>query len=69
VKLSYAIQVVEKRIEADGISTEERAAMRVLVKMGRRILDTRPSLRAVLRAVYGEDLNQSEFDELLKPQS
>ncbi len=69
MKLSYAIQVVEKRIEADGISTEERAAMRVLVKMGRRILDTRPSLRAVLRAVYGEDLNQSEFDELLKPQS
>lgn len=69
MKLAHAIQVVEKRAEASDISTEERAAMRVLVKMCRRILDTRPSLRAVMRAVYGEDLNQSEFDELLKPPS
>ncbi len=69
MKLGHAIQIAEKRIEASDISTEERTAMRVLVKMGRRVLDARPSLRAVLRAVYGEDLNQSEFDDLLKPQS
>jgi hypothetical protein len=34
--------------------------------MGKRVIDTRPSLRAIVSAVYGEDLNQNELNELFK---
>jgi hypothetical protein len=40
--------------------------MRVLVTMSKRVIDTRPSLRAVVSAVYGEDLNQDELNSLFK---
>jgi hypothetical protein len=72
VKLAHAIGIVEKLSDVSGPpagdywTSEERAAMRVLVAMGKRVLATRPSLRAVVRAVYGEDLNQVELDDLFK---
>lgn len=66
MKLSHAIKVVERRSEAKDIGIEERVAMRVLVQMARRVMDTRPSLRAVVRAVYGEDLNQQELADLFQ---
>lgn len=64
MKLAHAIKIAEGRLAAVGLTAEERAALTVLVQMGKRVIDTRPSLRAVLRAVYGEDLNQSELGEL-----
>jgi len=66
VKLSHAIKIAEQRAASLHISTEEAAALRVLVTMAKRVLDTRASLRAVVRAVYGEDLNQVELDDLFK---
>ena len=66
MKLVHAIRVAEKLGELQSISSDERIALRVLVKMGKRVLDIRPSLRAVVSAVYGEDLNQDELDGLFK---
>jgi hypothetical protein len=70
MKLSHAIKMVEKLADLGPPqgewTSEERAALRVLVTMGKRVVDTRPSLRALVRAVYGEDLNQSNLDELFK---
>jgi hypothetical protein len=69
MKLSHAKQVAERLTKRSDLSADERGALRVLIEMARRVTDTRPSLRAVVRAVYGEDLNQSEMDELFrKPQ-
>lgn len=66
MKLTHAIKVVEGRLKSGNLATDERIALTVLVNMGKRVIDTRPSLRAVVRAVYGEDLNQSDMDELFK---
>ena len=72
MKLTHAIKIVEKLSDVSGPpagdywTSEERAAMRVLVAMGKRVIDTRPSLRAIVSAVYGEDLNQNELNELFK---
>lgn len=66
MKLTHAIKVAEDRLKSGSLAADERIAMTVLVNMGKRVLDTRPSLRAVVRAVYGEDLNQSDMDELFK---
>lgn len=66
MKLSHAIKVVEGYSRRQDLSLDERTAMIVLVTMAKRVLDTRSSLRAVVRAVYGEDLNQSELDDLFK---
>jgi len=69
MKLSHARQVAERLVKRSDLSADERVALRVLIEMARRVTDTRPSLRAVVRAVYGEDLNQFEMDELFrKPQ-
>lgn len=66
MKLTHAIKIAE-RIPLDrSLSAEEHVAILVLVAMAKRVLDTRPSLRAVVRAVYGEDLNQAELDSLFK---
>lgn len=67
MKLAHAIRVAEGHIASGTLTTEERVALIVLVKMGKRVIDTRPSLRAVVRAVYGEDLNQTELDDLFAP--
>jgi DNA-directed RNA polymerase specialized sigma24 family protein len=64
MKLSHAIKVIENRMSCQDVGTEERVAMRVLVVMAKRILATRPSLRAVVTAVYGEDLNQTELADM-----
>lgn len=66
MKLAHAVKIVERRMACQDVGSEERIAMRVLVAMAKRVLDTRQSLRAVVRAVYGEDLNQAELDSLFK---
>jgi hypothetical protein len=72
MKLTHAIKLVEKIIDSPQSepgpfhTREEIAAMRVLVTMSKRVIDTRPSLRAVVSAVYGEDLNQDELNSLFK---
>jgi hypothetical protein len=66
VKLTHAIKVAEQRAASLHISAEEAVALRVLATMAKRVLSTRPSLRAVVRAVYGEDLNQTEMEDLFK---
>jgi hypothetical protein len=66
VRLTHAIKVVERLIGNKRLTAEEHVAVLVLVTMAKRVLDTRPSLRAVVRAVYGEDLNQAELDGLFK---
>lgn len=67
MKLTHAIQVADKTIATAALTAEERIAITVLVNMARRVLDTRAPLRTVLRAVYGEDLNQVEMDNLTQP--
>lgn len=71
MKLAHAVKVAEKLAGGPSqaqhltkLTTEEHVAVRVLVAMAKRVLDTRSSLRAVVRAVYGEDLNQVELAEL-----
>jgi DNA-directed RNA polymerase specialized sigma24 family protein len=71
MKLAHAVKVAEKLAggysqehRLTKLTTEEQVAVRVLVAMAKRVLDTRSSLRAVVRAVYGEDLNQVELAEL-----
>jgi energy-converting hydrogenase Eha subunit G len=67
VKLAHAIKIAEQLIGRQKLTAEEHVAILVLVTMAKRVLDTRPSLRAVVRAVYGEDLNQVEMSELFAP--
>jgi hypothetical protein len=74
MKLAHAIKIgeklsgaPEKKQHLTKLTTEEHVAVLVLVTMAKRVLDTRSSLRAVVRAVYGEDLNQSELDGLFAP--
>jgi hypothetical protein len=69
MKLAHAIRVAEGHVASGTLTSQERVALTVLVKMGKRVIDTRPSLRAVVRAVYGEDLNQTELSELFTPPS
>jgi len=73
MKLTHAISVAEKLTGGSGqqqhltkLTAEEHVAVLILLTMAKRVLDTRPSLRAVVRAVYGEDLNQVELDDLFK---
>lgn len=67
MKLAHAIKIAEQLIGRQKLTAEEHVAILVLVTMAKRVLDTRPSLRAVVRAVYGEDLNQVEMSELFAP--
>lgn len=67
MKLAHAIKVAEQIIGRQKLAAEEHVAILVLVTMAKRVLDTRQSLRAVVRAVYGEDLNQVELGELFAP--
>jgi hypothetical protein len=64
VKLSHAIKVAEGIAARDDMAAEEAVAIRVLIEMGRRVTASRPSLRAIVRAVYGEDLNQADMAAL-----
>jgi hypothetical protein len=64
MKLAHAIKIAEQLIGRQKLTAEEHVAILVLVTMAKRVLDARPSLRAVVRAVYGEDLNQTELDAL-----
>lgn len=70
MKLTHAIKIVEKLDErlsqSTDLTAEERVALQVLLTMAKRVLNTRPSLRAVVAAVYGEDMNQSELSDLFK---
>jgi hypothetical protein len=67
VKLAHAIKIAEQLIGRQKLTAEEHVAILVLVTMAKRVTDTRASLRAVVRAVYGEDLNQVEMSELFAP--
>jgi len=67
MKLAHAIKIVEGYSRRQDLSSDDRIAMIVMVTMAKRVLDTRSSLRAVVRAVYGEDLNQVELSELFAP--
>lgn len=74
MKLAHAIKIAEKlaggpsqKQHLTKLTAEEHVSVLVLVAMAKRVLDTRPSLRAVVRAVYGEDLNQVEMSELFAP--
>lgn len=72
MKLAHAIKIAETmretmRERGFDMTGQEIVAVHVLVTMGKRVVDTRPSLRAVVRAVYGEDLNQVELDSLFEP--
>jgi len=67
MKLTHAIKIAEAMPHTTNrLSPDEAIAIRVLVAMGKRVIDTRPSLRAIVSAVYGEDLNQNELNELFK---
>lgn len=73
MKLTHAIKVAEQlaggpeqKQHLTKLTVEEHVAVLVLVTMAKRVLGTRPSLRAVVRAVYGEDLNQTEMEDLFK---
>lgn len=65
MKLRHALKIIEQ-IDPSKFSAEQRIAFDVVRKMVTRVLDARPSLRAIVRAIYGEDMNQTEMDELFK---
>ena len=66
MKLTHTVTIAEGLCFRQDLSSNERAALFVLTKMSRRVLGARRSLRAVVRAVYGEDLNQVEMGALFK---
>jgi len=69
MKLSHAIRVGEKLLEtADRhLSPEDAIALTVLTRFAKRVLALRGSLRALTRAVMGdEELNQENLFEVKK---
>jgi hypothetical protein len=67
MKLKHALKIISE-IDRSKFTQDQRIAFDVVQTMITRILDTRPSLRALVRAIYGEDMNQTELDELFKQQ-
>ena len=67
MKLPHSIRVVEKlvaRFDSDprGLTSEERSAVLVVMRFAKRVMAAKESLRALSRAVAGEDdLNQEEL--------
>jgi hypothetical protein len=77
MKLAHAIRVGEKLLDAadrymppDGdvtLKAEDIIALTVLTRFAKRVLATRESVRALAKAVMGEDeLNQEELPGLLR---
>jgi hypothetical protein len=64
MKLAHAIRVSEKLLESDArfLSAQDQVALTVLTRFAKRVLATRESVRALAKAVMGEDeLNQEDL--------
>jgi len=61
VKLRHAVKIAATVADYVELSPEERIALTVLVRMTQRVLNAKQSIRAVMRAIEEEDLNQDEL--------
>jgi len=58
VKLGHAVKVAKEIASGEKLTPEQVIAVHVLAEFGDRVVKTRPSMRAVMRALDGEELNQ-----------